>query len=357
MTETAATETPADAPSDQVVAPPPPSPAPAARGGWVSPLGLVLAVLALAAVGGLFWHMQERLQDLEVQLARRIGQFDTSSAEARAAAKEARATIDTMVARIAALETRAMETQNQQLALEAVYQELARGQDERLLADIEQTLLLADQQLQMAGNVRAALLGLDAAEARLARMKKPQFDRLREAISHDAARLKLLPAADVQGINARLDALLLNVDQLKLETEPEPATKVEREEKVAGPMDWMERLARETFAEIKQLVRIRRLDNPGLELLAPSQIYFLRQNLKLRLLSARLSVLQRDEATFRADVAAARAWIERYFRSSDEIGAGMTKDLKAMEAMPVALQNADLRESLKVLRTLAQGSQ
>jgi uroporphyrin-3 C-methyltransferase len=321
---------------------------------WILPLALILAALAFATTGGIFWYMQMRMQDLEVQLARRIGQFDTSSQEARAAAQEARATIENVVTRIGALEAKALETQNQQLALEAVYQELARSQDERLLADIEQTLLLADQQLQMAGNVRAALLGLDAAEARLARMGKPQFERLREALGRDAARLRLLPAADVQGINARLDALLRNVDQLKLETEPE-ATVAATPATERGPVDWMGRLGREAWAEIKQLVRIRRLDHPGLELLSPSQTYFLRQNLKLRLLSARLAVLQRDEATYRADIVAAREWVERYFRHSDPLGTAVLADLKAMAAMPVALQNADLRESLKVLRTLAQG--
>lgn len=342
MAETTATDTPAQTPA--------PNPA---RNGWVTPLALILAVLAFATTGGMFWYMQMRMQDLEVQLARRIGLFDTSSQEARAAAREARASIENVVARIGALEAQALETQNQQLALESVYQDLARSQDERLLADIEQPLLLADQQLQMAGNVRAALLGLDAAEARLARMKKPQFERLREAIARDAARLKLMPAADVLGINARIDALLRNVDELKLDTEPEPAAKPAPAPD-AGPVDWMGRLGRETWAEIKQLVRIRRIDNPNLELLSPGQTYFLRQNLKLRLLSARLAVLQRDEGVFRADVAAAREWVERYFRRSDPISIAVVKELKAMETMPVALQNADLRESLKVLRGLAE---
>lgn len=325
------------------------------RTGWVLPLALVLAGLALIGIAGLFLLMQNRMQDLELQLARRMGQFDTSSQEARAAAQEARLTIDNVVARIAALEARAQETQNQQLALEAIYQELARGQDERLLADIEQTLLLADQQIQMAGNVRAALLGLDAAEQRLLRMKKPQFHQLRDAIARDAARLKLLPAADVEGVNARVDALLLNVDKLPLESEPEAIQKP-APKPAAGPVDWVERLGRETWEEIKQLVRIRRLDSPGVELLTPSQTWFLRENLKLRLLSARLAALQRDEATFRADIAAARRWQEHYFRRSDPLSVAMNRDLKALEDMPIALKGADLRDSLQVLRDLAKGN-
>lgn len=321
---------------------------------WLLPLALILAVLAFATTGGMFWYMQMRIQDLEVQLARRIGQFDVSSQEARAAAKEARTTIEDVRARIAGLEARAQETLNHQLALEAVYQDIARGQDERLLADIEQTLLLADQQLQMAGNVRAALLGLDAAETRLARMNKPQFERLREAIDRDSAQLRLLPAADVQALTARLDALHASVDQLKQETEPEPRPSQSVAKADEGTVDWLERLGRETWAEIKQLVRIRRLDNPGMELLAPSQTYFLRQNLRMRLLSARLAALQRDEATFHADVKAASEWVSRYFLRSDELSQAVVKELDVMASMPIALQGAGLQDSIKVLRSLAQ---
>lgn len=319
---------------------------------WVLPLALILSVLAFVTTGAIFWYMQTRIQDLEVQLARRIGEFDSSSKEARSAAKEVRTTVDDLTARTAALEAKAMEAQNQQLALEAMYQELARGQDERLLADVEQTLLVADQQLEMAGNVRAAVLGLDAAAARLARMKKPQFERLRAAISRDSARLKLLPAADVVGINARLDALLQNVDKLKLESDQE-APVLPKPRSGSGAMDWMGRLGSETWTEIKQLVRIRRLDHPDLALLEPSQTYFLRQNLKLRLLSARLAVLQRDEATFRSDIAACRQWISQYFNQNDELTRGMLQDLKEMSAMPVALQNANLNDSLGVLHAMA----
>jgi uroporphyrin-3 C-methyltransferase len=328
-----------------------PVPAPPARSGWAVPVAMVLALLAFGSAGSMFFYMQSRIQDLELQMARRIGEFDNSSKEARSAALMVRATVDDLTNRMAALEAKAQETQNQELALESMYQELARGQDERQLADIEQTLLLADQQLEMAGNVRAAVLGLDAASARLGRMKKPQFERLRAAIDRDSAKLKLMPAADVVGINARLDALLQNVDRLKLESDRE-APKPTKPQAGSGAADWVGRLGSEAWGEVKQLVRIRRLDHPDLALLEPSQTYFLRQNLKLRLLSARLAVLQRDEATFRADIAASQQWITEYFNRNDALTKSMLADLKELSTMPVALQNVNL-ESLRVLHAMA----
>lgn len=320
---------------------------------WLTP-AFVLAVLALIFALGFAWHSESRMQDLRVQLARRIGEFDTASREARAAAKEAQTVLDDMRARLAALEGGAQETQNQQLALSAMYQELARGQDERLVADVEQTLLLAQQQLQLAGNLRAAIIGLEAAESRLAGLNKPQFDPLRAAISRDVARLKLLPGADIVSLNARLEVLAQSVDKLRLEPvagaarpRPDPAGDAH--------LGKLERLALDAWGELRQLVRIRRMDQPEAPLLTPDQAWFLRQNLRLRLHSARMAAFQRDQTTFRADLAAARDWVTRYFDRADPLAKSMLGSLNDLMAAPVSQGEADIRESLKALQIFRGG--
>jgi len=199
----------------------PPSTSMAARS-WVAPVALALAIAGLVGVVGLALTSYNQMRDLEVQLARRIGEFDTASRDARTAAKAANDALADLQSRLMALETRAQETQNQQVALAAMYQELADSADERVIADLEQTLLLAQQQLQLAGNVRAALIGLEAADARLAKLGKPQFASLRHAIVQDMARLKLMPGADTERLNARLEALVQAVDGLKSEADAEP---------------------------------------------------------------------------------------------------------------------------------------
>ena len=131
------------------------------RHDWVSPLALLAALLAIAVAVGMFWQMQQSIRQLELQVARRIGESDMSSKEASSATKEVRATVDDLSTRVAALEAQTQQEREQQLALQSMYQALARSQDERELADIGQTLMLANQQLEMAGNVRAAVLGLE----------------------------------------------------------------------------------------------------------------------------------------------------------------------------------------------------
>ena len=316
------------------------------RAPWLAPaLGVIAIVLTL----GLAWQAYDRMQTMEVQLARRIGAFDAASQEARAAARAANAALADLQGRLATLEAGARETQNQQLALNAMYQDLARSQDERVVADIEQTLLLAQQQLQLAGNVKAALIGLDAAATRLAQLDKPQFNGLRDAIARDMERLKLLPAADIVSLNARLEVLIQSVDRLKLESEAEPEPR-KAPAAQSGAVDTLARFSAEAWREFKSLVRIRRLDHPELPLLPPSQRYFLRENLKLRLLSARMSLLQRDESTFRNDLAEAREWARSYFNARDEATRAMLASLDEMRKVPVLLKDAEIDASLKSVR-------
>ena len=69
---------------------------------------------------------------------------------------------------------------------------------------------------------------------------------------------------------------------------------------------------------MKQLVRIQIMDKPDVALLSPSQAYFLRENLKLRLLSARHALLARDGPSFKADLDASMDWISRYYDNKSE---------------------------------------
>ncbi len=321
-------------------------PMPASRLTW---LAVALGGAALVVTLGFSWSAYDRMQGLEIQLARRIGAFDAASQEARAAAKAANAALADLQGRLTALESRAQETQNQQLALGAMYQDIARSQDERVVADIEQTLLLAQQQLQLAGNVKAALIGLDAAATRLAQLDKPQFNGLRDTIARDMERLRLLPAADIVNLNARLDALIQSVDRLKPESETAPAP-APLPAAHGGAVATLAHLSGEAWEEFKSLVRITRLDHPELPLMAPSQVYFLRENLKLRLLSARLAALQRDETTFRDDIAAARDWTAHYFNRRDAATRAVLSSLDDMRDAPVVLQDAEIDASLKAVR-------
>ena len=67
------------------------------------------------------------------------------------------------------------------------------------------------------------------------------------------------------------------------------------------------------WGEVRGLVRITPIARPEAMLLSPEQAYYLRENLKLRLLNARLALLSRQFDTAQADLRDAQAALERYF--------------------------------------------
>lgn len=106
-------------------------------------------------------------------------------------------------------------------------------------------------------------------------------------------------------------------------TEPSPVTDAGADE---APAHWT-RIQRtlagwghSIWGELRSLVRVSRVDNRDAMLVAPEQAYFIRENLKLRLLNARLSVLSRQFDIAQGDLQAARDTLGRYFdRSSNQV--------------------------------------
>jgi len=253
--------------------------------------------------------------------------------------------------KLGVLEAKFQESQNQQIALEALYQELSRSRDESLLADVEQTLLVANQQLQIAGNVKSALIALQAADARLARLDRPQLAGLRKVIARDVERLKLAPHVDVIGISARLDNLINAIDGLPLAMEVRPAETVPAKKGAADPEGnaWT-RFTRELWRDFRDLVRIQNMDRPDMPLLAPTQTYFLRENLKLRLLGARLALLAHDEKSFKADLKAARDWLTRYYDTRNNAVANAVAAVRQLHDSQISIELPDVAASLDAVR-------
>lgn len=327
-----------------------------------SPLRAALAALrrpsvaiALAALALLAWQWVEtrtRLADLQQELARRLSEGDTATRESRVLAKQNQEALAALQAKVGALDAKLAESQSQQAALDAMYQELTRNRDERLLAEIEQALNAAAQQLQLAGNVEAALIALQGIDIRLASAGRAQFLPLRKVIARDIDRLKALPLADVPGIALRLEAVIAAVDTMPLAFEPGPRAEAPKavRQPLASSGFWTG-LGAELWSEIRGLVRIERLDRPDPALLSPTHAFFLRENLRLRLLSARLALLQRDGRSFREDVRQAHAWIERYFDTRSRPAQTALATLKQLSsAGGVGLALPSLNDSLAVLR-------
>ncbi|RDK12149.1 fused uroporphyrinogen-III synthase HemD/membrane protein HemX [Cupriavidus lacunae] len=328
-------------------------------------LWALVAVLVVATAGG-FWWLQQRVDHLTGELARRQQSNDALVQESRVLTRNAQDTVKELQAKVGALENQVGETRDKQVALEQVYQDLMRNRDDWEIAEIQQLLTSAGQQLQLTGNVQVALAALQSADARLARTDKPQYNLLRRAIARDVARMKAVPNTDLTGAAIKLDEAINQVDALPLLSSERMLERSEADARKsaagngagapaaangAGP-GWFTRLWDYLREELAQVIRIRKVDDAEALLLSGDQGWFLRENVKLRLLNARLALLSRNEPVFRNDLAAAQAMIGRYFDTKSRRVQGVLTLLRQAQAGAVTVQLPTMSESLGALHAL-----
>ena len=320
---------------------------------WIVAL---IALLALGVTGWQAYSNRQELDGLRQELAKRLAEVDAQTKASRIAGDQLREGTREASVKIGVLEGKLAESQSQQIALESLYQDLSRNRDEWAYAEIEQALLVASQQLQLAGNVRVALIALQAADTRLQHLNRPQLLALRKALSEDIARLKAAPFVDTVGLSVRIDTLIAAVDKLPLAADTRPASEAAAALVVTparGDSAWS-RFWREVWTDLRQMVRVQRIENADVPLLAPAQAFFLRENLKLRLLTARMALLTRDQATFRGDLKAAREWLTRYFDTRDKAVAATVATLASLQTSDVSIELPDLSATLGALRAVSQ---
>ena len=322
-------------------APPPepthrPAQAPAA--GWrdlVPWAALVVAIAAAAWTGS-------RLGSHESEAARRLQAGEQRVAHLEAALEQAQAQLRDSQNRTAVLESKVLEAAGLQAQLEKLYRNLASDSTDVLLAESESALALASQQLALGSNPQAALGALQEIESRLRRQDDPSLGGVRRALQRDIDRLKAFPAADIGSLALRLDGLLGSVDQFPLLASVRAPAQASAEAPAMG--------LTALRGELQQLFRVRRVDTPDAALLAPEQAYFLRQNLRLLLLNARLSLLSRNDTLYRSDLERAIAWLHDYYDDRNRGVAGAVAQLRQMLGTRIALEPPTLSESLAAVR-------
>ena len=321
----------------------------APRGRAIQP-AVVIAAAAVLLLAVQWYDSHQQMKILQADLGRRLAAVDV---ESRSATEQARDTTREAQTRFEQLDARQQEMQKQQAALEGLYQDLARSRDDALLADLEQMLLSANQQIQFGGNLRAALITAQSVDARLARLDRPPLVALRSVLARDIERLKQAPRADTVAIAARLDELAANIDSLTLLIDARPSESPAARKNAPPPEanPWL-RFAREFWQDVRELIRIEKIDNADVAPLTVGQAYFLRENLRLRLLGARVALLAHHEKSYASDLKAAGDWLARYFDVRREAVAAAVTALRQLHDNAANLQPPDVTASLDAVRNL-----
>ena len=275
---------------------------------------MLLAVVALI-FSAMLW---EKLSRIQGQLARQSADAGQQSLEAKAWAKQAQDSVKESAARMALVETRLGEAALQRSQLEELIQSLSRSRDENLVLDIESSLRLAQQQAQLTSSLEPLLATLKTAQTRLQRASNPRLVTIQRAIERDLDLVKSAQITDLPGMLLVLDEMVALADELPLANESARTSSVQvKTVDAGGPTSpnasWWQLVLDRIMLEARGLLRVSRIDSPEAALLAPEQGFFLRENLKLKLLNARLGLLARQNDAARNDLLAVSLALKKYF--------------------------------------------
>lgn len=304
-----------------------------------------LAAMALVSAGSLAlaWTTHDRLQVLESELVRRQQTSQDDATEARMLSRQAHDEATQATAKLALLDAKVAETALQRSQVEDLMASLSRSRDENVLADIEAGLRVAQQQAAITGSVEPLMSALKQADDRLSRVNQPRLERVHRAVARDMDRLRAVGVADVPALSIRLDEVGRQVDDLPLVNTPnrrpiggaapvrtargaahpasaasaasgaEAASELPEAAWWATVKDTWQHVATLAWDEVRSLVRVTQVDHPEAALLTPEQGFFLRENLKLHLLNARLALLSRQFDQAQGDMMQAQQLLSRYF--------------------------------------------
>jgi len=363
----------------------PSSPAPAVRtpGQWLLLLALGISLAALA-LSGMLW---QKLDFTQQELARRSQDSGAMAVEAKTLASQAEALTQELQARLSVAEVRLSEVSLQRSQLDELMLTLSRSRDDNLVQDLEATLRLAQQQTQLTGSAQPLLSALQAADQRIGRAAQPRLNPVQRAIARDIERIQAASLADIPALVLRLDEVARQVDEWPLlnqvghrpvavpvpevapagdaipqETAQPAETDADAGEfgqgwaRVAG---WWNGLWSMIWTDVtrsgRELVRVSRIDEPEAVLLAPEQAFFIRENLKLKLLNARLGMLARHMVSSQADLIAVERAIGKYFDTASPLvrGARVAIGQVRQDIVDGVLPRPD--ETLAALNAAAEG--
>ena len=321
---------------------------------------IVVGLLAIVAFVALVLCivLWQKVNGMQEQLARQSADALMQAAEARTLARQAQETVRETASRLALTETRVGEVALQRSQLEDLMQSLSRSRDENLVVDIESAVRLALQQAEVTGNTEPLLAVLKAGDLRITRAAQPRLAPLQRAMQRDADRIRSTASADSGEALRKLDDLMRGVDDLPTvnavamrgaganpwEAEPVPTD-----------APWWQRALLIVRSEARSLLRVGRIERPESVLLAPDQTFFLRENLKLKLLNVRLALMSRQVDNARAELGTVSATLNRYFDPASRRTQAAATLVQQLQAQVKSTEPPRIDDTLTAIATAAAG--
>lgn len=238
--------------------------------------------------------------------------------------------------------------------IELLQRQVGKSRRQWLIAEAEYLSRLANTRLQLAGDVDTAIIALQSADQRLKENGDPLTFDIRIQIAKEINSLKSTKLPDTVGISSQLIALENAVAQMDI-TEAHAGTAqaptIGKGEASAIPENIQQTL-NDAWSNFSKLVVVRRHDKPVAALMTPEQVELIRKNLALKLEAARLALINKNEALYRASIAISIDWLADYFDANNPAVKTAIEQLNTLENTPIKAHLPSIALSLKMLADL-----
>ena len=317
---------------------------------------LVIFVFALSAIAAVYFWQQLERQNTLIQVLTKSNDSRHSQIAKREQGAQARFKSIEDLLEAQALVSLKLKQQNQ-FNTQQLHDLGARNRADWLMAEAEYLMHLANQRLSLEQDVRSAEAILVSADQVLAENDDPGLLMVRKTLADEILALQQTKTADVEGLYLRLSAMVKSLDRLNARAFLSQKSDEVQTGKMSQPdtvrvetsLSWKS-LWKEIWKDLQKVFIIRRLDHTVEPLLAPEQSYYLKQNLRLMLEQASLSILDRNQVTYQDSLEKASMWLNSYFDLTDTETRALLKYIEEMRLAEISPVTPDISGSLRLLK-------
>ena len=240
--------------------------------------------------------------------------------------------------------------------LDDVLNQLSQAQDtddrDWLHAEAAYLLRLANQRLQLEGDVDGAAALLRTADARLADADNPALTPVRREIANELAALDGVPRVDRTGLYLALNAQQERVAGLRLSQEVEERAVTSGIEQ--PPTGTFQRQLARFGEELKDLVTIRHHDEAMETLVTPEQESYLRQSLRLIIEQAQLALLKEEQPLYEASIDKALELLNGYYDVESDATQSVISRLQELKQAEIEPELPDISASQQAMTSFIE---
>ena len=236
-----------------------------------------------------------------------------------------------------------------QRSLAQLGEELESDKKNYYVDEAAHLLRLANHSLLFAANVESARTALSLADSLIRATNDPSLSEVRQIISTEVAQLRSFAGVDIEGISASLLSLRSEISKLPLANEPQATVIQSNVEDASAEETSIRSELGKVWHDLKNAIRVQRVDQPPKPLLVPEQRYFLDQNIELKLNQAALAVLDSRAGVFVHSLQDAETWLKEYFDLASPAVQGVVDEVARLRATNIIVQPPDISGSYTAL--------